>query len=439
MAAGDEGEFRVLVNDYPILIKGANWVPLDALHSRDTERLQTAHDLLQETGSNIVRCWGGNVYEDHAFFDLCDARGILVWQDFSMACCLYPQTPDFLATIGEEAAFIIKKLRNHASILLWAGDNEVDEKYSDLNFATEENRYNALTRETLPRAVRMHDPYIDKGIARYDVPEQHNWGDRAYFKDPFYRDSKAHFISECGYFGCPCKESLLKHIPEKELWPFEGSPSWFAHSTEYSPEGPRPNSRTHLMLNQSRLLFGRFPDTIDEFIQMSQVSQAEAKKFFIERTRVKKWRRTGIIFWNLLDGWPQASEALVDYYFQKKRVFAYVQRLLAPVCVMFDELSQWEYRVVLGNDSRKDYNVSYEVVCFETGETVLKGERLSRANENIVVGSIRDNPTRQCLYLIRYTVDGKLFGNHYIAGFPPYELEKMKAWLKEIDALPFNG
>ena len=123
----DEGEFLVRANGCPILCKGSNWVPLDALHSRDAERLQAAHDLLEDAGCNIIRCWGGNVYEDHAFFDLCDERGMMVWQDFAMACCVYSQSDAFAAQIEEEATAVVKKLRNHPSILLWAGDNEVDE------------------------------------------------------------------------------------------------------------------------------------------------------------------------------------------------------------------------------------------------------------------------------------------------------------------------
>ena len=155
---GDEGEFKVRVNGCPILCKGSNWVPLDALHSRDAQRLQAAHDLLEDAGCNILRCWGGNVYEDHAFFDLCDQRGMLVWQDFAMACATYSALPDFVAQLEAEATAVVKKLRNHPSILLWAGDNEVDESCIAQGFATEENRYNELTRVVLPRVVRMHDP-----------------------------------------------------------------------------------------------------------------------------------------------------------------------------------------------------------------------------------------------------------------------------------------
>ncbi|MCD6290434.1 MAG: glycoside hydrolase family 2, partial [Anaerolineae bacterium] len=95
--------FVFYVNGEPIMIKGANWVPLDAFHSRDAERVDQAVALFDDLGCNMIRCWGGNVYEDHRFFDLCDEKGILVWQDFAFACCRYPQTDDFLAQVRAEA------------------------------------------------------------------------------------------------------------------------------------------------------------------------------------------------------------------------------------------------------------------------------------------------------------------------------------------------
>jgi len=240
--AGDAGEFKIVCNGTPILAKGSNWVPMDALHSRDHDRVQAAIDLFVDAGCNIVRCWGGNVYEDHNFFDLCDEHGIMVWQDFAMACAVYPPSAEFIAAITKEATAVVRKLRNHPSLLLWAGDNEIDEGLTEKEYPTYSNRYNAISREVLPRVIRMEDPnrvylysspYIPEGIARYDVPEQHNWGARAYFKDDFYKHTKAHFISECGYHGCPAPSSLKKFIPEDKLTPWLNNSVWDTHGSDY--------------------------------------------------------------------------------------------------------------------------------------------------------------------------------------------------------------
>ncbi len=448
MAPGDQGEFLVKVNGCPVLCKGTNWVCLDAFHSRDTQRLRTAHDLLDEVGCNMVRCWGGNVYEDHAFFDLCDERGILVWQDFAMACAMYSPAPEFTAKIEKEAAAVVKKLRNHPCILLWAGDNEVDEFLGYMNYPTQDACYNAITREVLPRVVRMHDPYrlflpsspyIDGGVPQYQVPEQHNWGARAWFKDDFYKHTTAHFISECGYHGCPAVSSLKRFIPEDQLSRWLDNPVWDTHSTDYLPFGPR-YARIQLMHDQVDLLYGGVPEDLETFVRLSQISQAEAKKFFVERTRVKKWRRTGILWWNLLDGWPQISDAVVDYYYTKKLAFHYIKRVQKPIALIMDELQDWGHKLWLCNDSRTGEPVSWEVSDGDTGEILMSGKAFSPANENVCLGELRELAGRQKLYILRWDIGGKTHANHYISGYPSFDGARMLHWASVIAKLeePFE-
>ena len=119
---------------------------------------------------------------------------------------------------------------------------------------------------------------------------------------------------------------MKKFIPEDQLWPYTNS-AWNTHDTDYLPHGERGYNRNRLMADQVKILFGREPEDLETFSRLSQIVQAEAKKFFVERTRIKKWRRTGIIWWNMLDGWPQISDAVVDYYFVKKRAFDYIRRV----------------------------------------------------------------------------------------------------------------
>jgi len=125
------GRFVFKVNGERIFAKGSNWVPMDAFHSRDVERIPQALALFTDMGCNMVRCWGGNVYEPELFYDICDREGILVWQDFSMACALYPQTAEFHATMRQEAESVVRRLRHHACIALWSGDNECDQAAVD--------------------------------------------------------------------------------------------------------------------------------------------------------------------------------------------------------------------------------------------------------------------------------------------------------------------
>jgi len=442
----DNNEFKIWVNGTPVMAKGTNWVALDALHSRDKDRLKKAHDMLDDLGCNIVRCWGGNVYEDHEFFDLCDERGIMVWQDFTLACGIYPQNDEFCSIIENEATAIVKKLRNHPSLLLWAGDNEIDGMYYWNKYCLPTARYNRISREILPRVVGSHDPfrmfipsspYIPDHITGdLSVPEQHNWGPRDYFKGDFYKHSTAHFISEIGYHGCPAVSSIKKFIAPDKLWPFMDNDDWDTHNTDYIKAERRGYNRNKLMADQVEIMFGYVPDNLEEFALASQISQAEAKKFFIEMVRLKKWRRTGIIWWNLLDCWPQFSDAIVDYYFVKKLAYHYIKRVQQPICLMIDELQNWEHKVVLGNDSNETVEVSYAVEDGDTGELLLSGKTVSKANENKVVGAIRMLPGTKKLFILRWKIGNTEYGNHYISGYVPFELEQYKRWLKKIETLP---
>ena len=126
-------------------------MPLDALHSRDKAHLAETIDMAVDLNCNIIRCWGGNVYEDDDFFDLCDENGIFVWQDFVMGCTFYPQREDFARKIEEEVISVVMKLRNHPSLALWSGNNEDDAalRWSMAPFNLDPNR-DVITRKVIP-------------------------------------------------------------------------------------------------------------------------------------------------------------------------------------------------------------------------------------------------------------------------------------------------
>jgi len=435
------GQFLFKVNGVPILVKGSNWVPADAFHSHDAERYERILALFIDLKCNFLRSWGGNVYEDDAFFDICDRNGIMVWQDFSMACAIHPQTPEFLEAMRQEAIAIVKKLRNHPSLALWSGDNEVDAEYADAGL---DPAHNKITRDILPQVVFQDDPYrpylpsspymspevIATGNLKL-MPEDHLWGPRDYFKSTFYTEHTAHFVSEIGYHGCPSLSSIRRFIDEQHVWPWQDNPQWILHSTDWTGNPYRIN----LMANQVKELFGTVPDKVPDFILASQVSQAEAKKFFIEMTRLNKWRSTGLIWWNVMDGWPQFSDAIVDYYFNKKLAYYYIRRVQEPVCVMVDEPRDWHCRVVVGDDSREDAAGHYRVWDADSTETLLEGNYAVKANENLEVGSIPVFHSGKRLFLIEWTANGRKCVNHYLQGFPPFSLEQYRAWLVKIAAL----
>ena len=138
----------------------------------------------------------------------------------------------------------------------------------------------------------------------------------------------------------------------------------------------------------------------------------------------------------MIDGWPQISDAVVDYYYAKKLAYHYIRRVQRPVCLMMDEQSGWTYDVVLGNDSRTAHEVVWRVEDGETGEVLMEGRTHSPANENMLLGRIREMPGKQKLYLLKYSVDGAEYANHYISGFPSYDAKRMLGWVEIIRSLP---
>ena len=435
-------EFRLYVNEKPIFAKGTNWVPLDALHSRDASRLDAAFDLVVKSGCNMMRCWGGNVYEDHAFYDLCDQHGILIWQDFAFGNTNYPQTADFVPVVEQEIGSFIRKVRNHPSIALWCTDNEIDYKNEGFDFPSRKSCYNRVAYEILPRLVQAHDPYriliksspeIPEGFHMFNVPEQHLWGPRAWYRDDFYKCNTARFISEYGFHGCPAPSGIRKYIPEESLWPLDND-YWAVHSTE-DIRIERSNDRNEMMRNHVRLMYGMVPDNLDDFAVLSQLYQAEALKAMMERCRASS-SCSGLIWWNMIDCWPQISDSVVDYYFNRKIAYFYMSRCQKPVLAFMGELQSWNHPVYISNDTLSPASVSVHIEDGDTGEIVFSGCYTLEAGETAQVGSVRALVSDQRLLLIRYTVDGQEYGNHFITGVPAYKPEDMLRWFEKIRKLP---
>ena len=420
------GEFCFLVNGKKIFAMGTNWVPVDTYHSRDEERLPQILPMLSDIGCNIVRCWGGNVYENDIFYDYCDEHGIMVWQDFAMACAIYPQDKWFLDVIEKEATAVVKMLRNHPSIVLWAGDNECDCAYVGWSGTRRDPNKNLLTRQVLPEVLRLEDwtrpylpssPYIDEHAFQYGgaISEDHLWGPRDYFKGNYYKNTVSHFASETGYHGCPSPESLAKYISPEQLWPCLEQTDWLCHAACMEPRNDTSYSyRIKLMWDQVETLFGKGNKTtadLETFSQASQISQAEAKKYFIERFRLTKWRRSGIIWWNLIDGWPQISDAIVDYYLDKKLAYWYIKNSQQPVCMMFDEPVDGMAALYAVNDTREDKTLSYKVLD-DMGNVVIESTCMVKSDTSVPVWHMPVGDEKK-FYTIQWT-DGTIEGmNHY--------------------------
>ena len=445
---GDEpGRFRFIVNDVSVFVRGTNWVPLDALHSRDRQHLDSAIGMAADLNCNMIRCWGGNVYEDDAFFDLCDEKGFMVWQDFSMGCTMYPQTRRFADQVEREAIALVTRLRSHPSLVLWAGNNEVDcsSHWSMAPFDIDPNA-DVVSRDVLPRVLYEYDPtrpylpsspYYSPEIYRAGcderlLPEAHLWGPRGYYKDGYYSGARNAFVSEIGYHGCPSRESLERMMSPGSVYPwthdFQWNKEWLTKSVRRFLEQGQDNARNDLMTSQVRHLFGQVPRDLDDFIFASQSVQAEALKYFIELWRSQKGNgRTGIIWWNLRDGWPLLSDAVVDYYGNRKRAYYYIRNSQRDVCCMLCD-SVGGCSLVAVNDTRHDAGGDVTVVDVETGAEVYAAQYEVPANGRVLIAHLPLPVEGRGMYLIRYGRGVATYQNHYLYGKPPFDLE----WYREM-------
>lgn len=446
------GEFVFKINGEKIFIRGTNWVPLDGLHSRDRNHLNNVFSMITDLNCNMIRCWGGNVYEDHSFFDLCDKNGIMVWQDFAMGCTTYPQNSEFTEKIRNEAINVVLKLRNHPSLVLWSGNNENDASLEWTFSKHTDPRPDKISREVLPGVIWEFDPvrtylpsspwsseeYFRMGNDPGLLPEVHLWGPRGYYKAPFYTNVNAHFVSEIGYHGCPNRKSLEKMFDKDYVYPWTSdgkwNDEWQTKAVRAHPQSTIMDGRNDLMIKQVKALFGDYPKDLDEFIFASQAVQAEAMKFFIEFWRMDKFRKTGIIWWNLRDGWPIISDAVVDYYNSRKLAYYYIRKVQKNVCVMIGDAVNGQHPVVAVNDTREGKSGTVNVYDGDSGEKLFSSSYDVPANGKTVIGNISEKK-KQSMWFVDYSVGKEKYTNHYLNGEAPFKLSDYQRWYKKLNII----
>jgi len=326
----EEGESFVLhVNGEPIFCRGANWIPSDNFLPRLTDA--DYEDLLRKAADanmNMLRVWGGGIYENDRFYELCDELGIMVWQDFMLACAAYPEhLEDFRENVEREADEQVRRLRNYPSLVLWCGNNECQWHCSDGGRGDHES----LCEQVLPELCGRLDPtrpYWPGSPYGGEEPNDPHAGDQHFWstwwrwwKPESMRGFPGRFVSEFGLQAPPAPETIRLYIPS----------SGHHVQSRVMEHHNRAMEGTERIFRYLTAQF-RVPCDFEDTVYLMQLAQAEAVKTGVQHWRGRKFLTAGALFWQFNDCWPVTSWSCVDYEHRPKALYYYARRFFAPVC-----------------------------------------------------------------------------------------------------------
>ena len=339
-------EFCFSVNGIKIFAMGANFVPIDSLLSRRTdERLETLIKSCIDANFNSIRVWGGAFYPDDSFYELCDKYGLIVWQDFMVACANIRLTEEFTNEFVNEAIYNVKRIRNHACLGLLCGNNEMEEaicfwECADGNDPLVREDYLKLYEDILPRICQEYAPrisYIPSSPTSFDSlvdPRNHTVGD-VHFWDVWngncefdeYRRHKFRFCSEYGFESLPCMKTIEDFCPKDEQNPLS-----------YTMELHQKHWHGNIKLVRYLAEAYQLPCDLKATVYASQLNQANAIKYGVEHFRRNRGYTMGSIYWQLNDCWPVASWSSIDYYGRYKALHYFAKKFYQGVALgLFNE------------------------------------------------------------------------------------------------------
>lgn len=368
------------VNGKAFFAMGADYIPEEHLLGRRCE--EKTRRLLEDcrlANFNVIRVWGGGFYPDDWFFDICDELGLVVWQDFMFACSVYELTPEFEANIRKEFADNIKRLRHHASLGLWCGNNEmemfVDERCW-VTKASEVRDYLFMYERIIPEVLREYDPETfywpasPSSGGSFDNPNDPDRGDVHYWKvwhgnRPFseYRKHFFRYASEFGFQALPSQKTIETFTEDPDDW------NLFSYIMEKHQRNYGANGKIMNYMQQTY----RYPGDFDTVIYASQLLQADAIRYGVEHFRRNRGRCMGAVYWQLNDCWPVISWSSIDYTGRWKALHYYAKRFFAPVMISCQEES---WLTQEANMNRQHFQFEKSIHLNVTNETLKDREIL---------------------------------------------------------------
>ncbi len=367
------------VNGVQVFAMGADYIPEDSIFPRINEaRTRELLRQCKEAHFNTIRVWGGGYYPDDWFYDACDEMGLMVWQDFLFACAVYNLTDEFEDNIRAEFADNIKRLRHHASLALWCGNNEMEmfvERGLWVKTPIQKSDYVKMYEYILPKVLKELDPQTfywpaspssgggfddPNGFDRGDVHYWDVWHGNVPFTD--YRRYYFRYLSEFGFQSFPSVETVKTFALPEDCNPF-------SYVMEKHQRNNAANGKIMNYLYQTYL----YPTSFDAFVYASQLLQADAIRYGVEHFRRNRGRCMGAIYWQLNDCWPVISWASIDYCGRWKALHYAAKRFFRPLTLSCAEeglLTQ-------------DPNINFERYEYEEN-ALKKGMRLCVENETML-------------------------------------------------------
>ncbi len=336
-------EFAHMVNNVKFFAMGADYIPEDNILSRTCR--QRTFDLIKQcvdANFNCIRVWGGGLYPSDDFYDACDEMGLVVWQDFMFACANYRLTRDFEDNILAELTDNVRRLRHHASLGLWCGNNEMEMFVKKGEWGARNeivSDYVKMYEYLFPRLLETEDPdrfywpASPSSGGAFDEPNDENRGDVHYWdvwhgNKPFTEYRKFHFryLSEFGFQSFPSIRTVESFtLPEDR--------NVFSYVMEKHQRNASANGKIMNYMEQTFL----YPNDLDTLIYASQLLQGEAIRYGVEHFRRNRGRCMGAVYWQLNDCWPVASWASIDYFGRWKALHYYAKRFFAPLMISCEE------------------------------------------------------------------------------------------------------
>ena len=410
----DEGLcFTFAINGLRVFCKGANWVPADSFLPRVTvDRYRKLLDLAAEANVNMLRVWGSGIYEDDAFYDLCDSLGIMVWQDFMYACAAYPEEDWFLKEAEIEADEVMRRLRGHACIVVWCGNNEIQWQYQTAWKDRPQLFGLSIFDKILPSVLSRLDgtrPYQPSSPYGGEDPNsehegtRHNWTVWSKQADyPAYLEDKGRFLTEFGWQAPPTLDLLKEHLDSGDL--NLGSPGFEAH--EKQVDGLKI-LRTLLSLHYP------VPEDLKRFTLYAQLNQGEALKTAVTHWRSRMFKTSGCLIWQLNDCWPVISWSIIDYGLNPKAAYYFVKRAFQPVIApLIIKEGKAHVYVVNETDRALESTLSFQVMTF-TGEILYSQQAemvMPAYTSNLVLENHLDTlPLKEdCIFVVTLESKGTI-------------------------------